>query len=134
MTVESDLHIALMAQAEVMVAALGYTALWPQKGGDKPAGEHVTIYHLPNDNEASDLSTQVLDRQGFLIITLVSDLGEYEAVTKAKTGAIAAYFKRGLRLTSNDATVTITMTTVRPGSEKGQRWETPIWISYWSMS
>jgi len=134
MTVESDLHAALMARSEVMVAALSYPALWPQKGGDMPAGEHVRIYHLPNDNAAADLSSQAMRRQGFLIVTLVSPLGVYEAVTKEKAGAIAAYFTRGLRLTENSTTVTITGHSIRAGRQEGQRWETPIWISYWSMT
>lgn len=131
MTVESDLHAALMAQVETIT---GYTVLWPQKGGDKPAGEYLAVYHLPNDNNPADLSSDALRRQGFLIITLVSPLGEYEVVTKEKAGGIAAYFKRGLRLTKNTTVVTITGHTVKPGRQEGERWETPIWISYWSMT
>ena len=134
MTVESDIHTALTAQAEVMIDALGYTALWPQKGGDIPTGEHVRVYHLPNDNQPAGLSDQVYQRQGFLIITLVSDLNQYEATTKEKAGEIAGYFKRGLRLTKNTTGVKITGHTVRPGRQEGERWETPIWISYWSMT
>lgn len=132
--IEGDLHAALMAQAEVMVSVLGYPVLWPQMGGDKPAGEHLAVHHLPNDNAAADLSSQTMRRQGFLIITLVSPLGVHEVVTKRKTGAIAAYFARGQRLTNNGTTVTITGHTVKPGRQEGQRWETPIWIGYWSMT
>jgi len=132
--VESDIHQALTAQAEVMIAALGYPALWSQKGGDKPVGEHVTIMQLPNDNVPMGLSDQVYDRKGFFIITLVSPLDVYEIVTKNKAGEIVTYFKRGLRVTANDTTVTISSHSVRQGREEGQRWETPIWISYESMT
>jgi hypothetical protein len=124
----------MMARADAMATALGYDVLWPQKGGDVPAGEYLTVSHLPNDNLAADLSSNVMERQGFLIVTLVSPLGLYEATSKAKAGAIAAYFPRALRLTSNAVTVKITGHTVRPGRQEGQRWETPIWISYWSMA
>ncbi len=134
MTVESDIHIALTARAEVMIAALSYTAIWPQKGGDKPAGEHLAIQHLPNDNSPLGLSDQVMDRQGFLIITLVSPLDVYEAVTKEKAGAIVAYFLNGIRLTSNATKVAIMSHSVRQGRQEGQRWETPIWISYRSIA
>jgi len=134
MTVEADIHAALMARAETMVTALSYTALWPQKGGDQPEGEHLRINHVPNDNAAADLSSQAYERQGFLFITLVSPLGVYEATTKAKAGAIAAYFDRGLILTSNGTSVKITGHTIRPGRQEGQRWETPIRIAYWSIA
>lgn len=126
---ESNLHTALMARVEAMLAALSYPALWPQKGGDMPAGEHVRIYQLSNDNQAADLSSDVMERQGFLIITLVSPLGVYEAVTKRKAGEIASYFPR-----TGGSSLSITGHTVKPGRQDGQRWETPIWISYWSMT
>jgi len=133
MSVEADIHIALMARAEVMATALSYPVLWPQKGGDIPTGEHIAVFHLPNDNEPAELSSNVMRRQGFLVITLVSPLGVYEAVTKQKAGAIAGYFRRASRLFTNrhDSTiVTITGHSVRPGRQEGQRWETPIYISY----
>lgn len=128
---ESDVHAALMAQVEKIT---GFTLLWPKKGGEQPAGEHVRVSHVPNDNAPADLSSDVMERQGFLYLTLVSDLGEYEVVTKRKAGEIAAYFKRGQRLTSNSTTVKITGHTVQPGRQEGGRWETPIRISYWSMA
>lgn len=128
---ESDIHSALMARVE---AITGYPVLWPQKGGDTPAGEHISVFHLPNDNAPADLSSDVMRRQGFIVLTLVSDLGQYEAVTKEKAGVIAAYFPRALRLTKNSTTVTITGHTVKPGRQVGDRWETPIWVSYWSMA
>ncbi|KII11765.1 DUF4128 domain-containing protein [Phaeobacter sp. S60] len=128
---ESDIHAALMAQAETIT---GYSMLWPQKGGDQPAGEHIRISHVPNDNAPADLSSDVMERQGFLYLTLVSDLGQYEAVTKRKAGEIAAYFKRGKPLKMNGTTVKITGHNVRPGRQEGGRWETPIRISYWSMA
>ena len=130
MSAEADNHVALMARAEVMATALSYPVLWPQKGGDIPTSEHLKIAHLPNDNEPAELSSNVMRRQGFLVITLVSPLGVYEAVTKAKAGLIAAFFYRALRLTVNTTTVTINSHSVRTGRQEGQRWETPIFVSY----
>ena len=130
MNPEADIHVALMARAEVMATALSYPVLWPQKGGDIPTGEHLKISHLPNDNEPAELSSNVMRRQGFLVITLVSPLGIYEAVTKAKAGLIAAFFYRALRLTVNTTTLTINGHSVRTGRQEGQRWETPIFVSY----
>jgi len=134
MAVEADIHAALIARAETMVTALGYTALWPRKGGDQPAGEHLRINHVPNDNVNADLSSQAYERQGFLFVTLVSPLGVYEVDAKVKAGAIAGYFPRGLILTRNDVDVKIMGHTIRPGREEGQRWETPIRIAYWSIA
>jgi hypothetical protein len=132
--VDSDITQALNTQAEVMIAALGYTAIWPRKGGDKPAGEHVTIQHLRNDDVPLGLSDQVYTRQGFLIVTLVSPLDVYDVVTRKKAGAIGAYFLRAQRLTVNGTVVTIVGTTIRDGRQEGQRWETPIYISYRSLT
>ena len=132
--VDSDITQALNTQAEVMIAALGYSAIWPRKGGDKPAGEHVTIQHLRNDDVPLGLSDQVYTRQGFLIVTLVSPLDVHDVVTRKKAGAIGAYFLRAQRLTVNGTVVTIVGTTIRDGRQEGQRWETPIYISYRSLT
>jgi hypothetical protein len=132
--VDSDITQALNTQAEVMIAALGYTAIWPRKGGDKPAGEHLTIQHLRNDDAPLGLSDQVYTRQGFLIVTLVSPLDVYDIATRKQAGAIAAYFKRVQRFAANGTTVAIMATTIRSGRQEGQRWETPIWISYRSIA
>jgi hypothetical protein len=128
---ESDIHAALMAQAETIT---GYPMLWPQKGGEQPAGEHIRVSHVPNDNQPADLSSGTYRRQGFLYLTLVSDLGQYEVVTRRKAGEIAAYFPRGKWLSKNGTKVQIAGQTVRPGRQEGGRWETPIRISYRSMS
>jgi hypothetical protein len=132
--VDSDITQALNARAEVMIAALGYTAIWPRKGGDKPAGEHVTIQHLRNDDVPLGLSDQVYTRQGFLIVTLVSSLDVYDIVTRKQAGAITEYFKRAQILTANATKVTIVGATIRSGRQEGQRWETPIYISYRSIT
>ena len=132
--IDSDITQALNARAEVMIAALGYTAIWPRKGGDVPAGEHVTIQQLRNDDVPLGLSDQVYTRQGFLIVTLVSPLDVYDVVTRKKAGAIGAYFLRAQRLTVNGTVVTIVGTTIRDGRQEGQRWETPIYISYRSLT
>lgn len=134
MTVQADIHTALMARAEVMVAGMSLPALWPRKGGDVPDGEYLTISHLPNDDEPADISTDVMRRQGFLIVTLVSPLNAYEAVSQEKAGLIVGYFPRALRLTANSTIVTVTSHTVKAGRQSGEQWETPIWVSYWSMT
>jgi hypothetical protein len=132
--VDSDITQALNTQSEVMIAALGYTAIWPRKGGDKPAGEHVTIQYLRNDDVPLGLSDQVYTRQGFFIVTLVSPLDVYDVVARKQAGAIGAYFKRAQILTANATKVTIVGTTIRDGRPEGQRWETPIYISYRSIT
>jgi hypothetical protein len=132
--IDSNITQALNVQAEVMIAALGYTAIWPRKGGDKPAGEHLTIQHLRNDDVPLGLSDQIYTRQGFLIVTLVAPLDVYDIVTRKQAGAITDYFKRAQRFIANATEVTIVGVTIRSGREEEQRWETPIYIEYRSLS
>ena len=80
------------------------------------------------------LSDQVYTRQGFFIVTLVLPLNAYDIVARKKAGAIAAYFKRAQILTANATKVTIVGATIRDGREEAQRWETPIYISYRSIT
>ncbi|MAM60862.1 phage tail terminator-like protein [Maritimibacter sp. UBA3975] len=132
MSIEGSLYAALAAQVETIT---GYTVIWPRKGGDQPAGDHLRISFVPNDNQLADLASQAMERQGFLYVTLVEDGGEYEVVSREKAGDIAeTYFKTGARLTFTGGNLKITGHTVRPGRMEGGRWETPIRISYWSMS
>ena len=132
--VESNITQALNAQAEVMLAALAYPSIWDGEGGDQPILEHVTISQLPNDNRPAGISDQVYFRQGFLIVTLVSPLGDYEIVTRRKAGEIAAYFLRGQRLTANGTELAVMGHNIRKGRQVGLRWETAIWIDYRSIS
>tara|TARA_R110000803_G_scaffold113249_2_gene181610 strand:+ start:413 stop:820 length:408 start_codon:yes stop_codon:yes gene_type:complete len=132
--IDSNITQALNVQAEVMIAALGYTAIWPRKGGDKPAGEHLTIQHLRNDDVPLGLSDQIYTRQGFLVVTLVAPLDVYDIVTRKQAGAITDYFKRAQRFIANATEVTIVGVTIRSGREEEQRWETPIYIEYRSLS
>tara|TARA_R110000782_G_scaffold11741_5_gene35450 strand:+ start:9746 stop:10153 length:408 start_codon:yes stop_codon:yes gene_type:complete len=132
--IDSNITQALNAQVEVMLAALSYPAIWARKGGDTPAGAHVTIQHLRNDDVPLGLSDQVYTRQGFLVLTLVLPLNVYDVVSRRQAGDIAAYFKRVSQLTANGTQVTITAATIRDGREENQRWETPIYISYRSLS
>lgn len=131
---ESNITQALNARAEVMLAALAYPSLWDGEGGDQPDLEHVMVSQLPNDNRPAGMSDQIYIRQGFLVVTLVSPLGDYEIVTREKAGDIAAYFPRGKRLTANGTEVAIMGHSIRKGRQIGQRWETPIWIEYRSIS
>ena len=134
MTITADIHGALIARAEVMATALSLPAVWSRKGGDQPTAEHIRVFHLPNDNVPADLSSDVMERQGFLVVTLVSALDVYEVVSQEKAGLIVGYFRRSLRLNVNTTEVTIAGHSVRPGRQEGQRWETPIFIPYRSMT
>lgn len=127
MSEEGDLHAALMARVRTLT---GYTILWPRKGGAQPADEHIRVAHLPNDSEAEGVSGESYDRQGFLVLTLVSPLGRYEAPVRKAAGEIADHFPLGFRVSKNTTTATFTGASVRAGRQEGQRWETPIFIGY----
>jgi len=127
MSVQGDLVAALMARVEGLS---GWTIVWPRKGGEQPAEEHVRVALVPNDNIPADLSTDVMQRRGFLVLTLVSPIGAYQVVSENAAGAIAAHFPRGLRLIRNGLTVKIVRQSVRQAREESGRWETPIWIEY----
>lgn len=131
MTAQSDVMVALMTRVNSLA---GFTMVWPRKGADQPAGEHVRVAVVPNDNLPADLNSDVMQRRGFVVLTLVSPLGEYQIEAEAKAGTIAAHFPRALRLTSGDAVVQIVGHSVRQAREEAGRWETPVWIEYRSTS
>ena len=129
MTVESDIHAALMTAAETALS--GFTVLWSRNGGDMPEGEFAAVTHLPNDNERVALRGRFgLRRQGFLQINLVMPLGGYEIVAKEKAGLILESFPLDARLTVNATVVTIYSHSLRQGLEVEGRWQQPILIEY----
>lgn len=128
MNIEGDIHGALMARVETIS---GYPILWPQKGGARPPGEHLSVFHLPNDNQRPFLSDDVpRQRKGFLVLTLVSPLGGYEAVTRRKAGEIEAHFPLGYIFKRGAVSLRVHNASIKPGREVSGRWETPIWIDY----
>ncbi|MFY0682615.1 MAG: hypothetical protein JXR13_18730 [Thalassovita sp.] len=131
MSVEGELHAALMAQVETIS---GFPILWPQVSADVPGSDHIRVSHVPNENSPADLNSNKMNRQGFLYLTLVSGVARHEVETRNTAGDIAAYFRRGLRLSHNTTNVTITGHSIRPGRQEGGRWETPIRISYRSIA
>jgi hypothetical protein len=127
MSVDASLYAALMARVEEIT---DYPILWPQRGGDAPPVEHIRVSFLPNDNLPVDLCSNNFHRRGFLYLTLVSPLGEYEVVTRRKAGEIAALFPRALDLARDGVTVTIVGHSIRQGREYDGMWQTPIRIEY----
>lgn len=128
MSKEGDIHAALMAQVEALT---GYDILWPQKGGDVPPGEYLSVFHMPNDTQRMGLAHD--DPRawgGLLVIHLVSNTGTYEAESRNKAGAIADQFPLGLALDFGEVSAEVFNTYVRPGREVNARWETPIYIEY----
>ena len=125
MSKEGDLHSGLMARVESLV---GVTLIWPQKGGEQPAGEFIKVDHLPNDNSRVFIGhSDPLDVRGFVVLTLVGELGVFEAVTKERAGAIADHFPIGFEFIDG---VCVHAVSVRAGSQGRDRWETRIWIDY----
>ena len=127
MSAEGDIPAALMARLGELA---GYTVLHPRKGGDQPAGEHIRVALVPNDSLRTGLDVQEQEHRGFLVLTLVSDLGQYEAASRNAAGAIAGHFPLNAVYESGDASVKIMGQTVRQAREEMGRWETPIWIEY----
>ena len=110
---------------------LGYTVLYPQMGGDKPSGEHMRAYHLPNDTSRVFLKGNAPRLwAGFVILTLVSSTEEHEVVTKRIAGEIAEHFEIGEEIGTAPVVVRVQNHTVKQGREEDERWETPIWIEY----
>lgn len=127
MSIQGDVVSALMARVDSLAAP---DVVWPRKGPDQPPGEHVRVALVPNDNIPADLSSDVHQRRGFVVLTHVSALGEYQVVSENDAGTIAEHFPRGLRLTSGGVAVKIKGHSVRAAREEGGRWETPVWVEY----
>lgn len=127
-TTEQDIHAALMARVETITDT---PILWPRKGDDQPSGEHIRAAHLPNDNERMfQDGADPTGRNGFIVLTLVSPLGEYEVVAKAKAQEIADVFPMDYEFSRGTFKATVYRVNIKPGRQEGQRWETPIWIDY----
>ena len=86
MSIQGDVVSALMARVDSLAAP---DVVWPRKGPDQPPGEHVRVALVPNDNIPADLSSDVHQRRGFVVLTHVSALGEYQVVSENDAGTIA---------------------------------------------
>ena len=127
-TTEQDIHAALMARVETFT---DLPLIWPRKGDDMPAGEHVRVAHVPNDNERMfQGGVDEVARRGFIVLTLVSPLGEYEVNSRAQAQTIADVFPRNYQFERGGFKAIVYDVTVKPGRQEGQRWETPIWVDY----
>lgn len=131
MSVHGDLLAALMSRVETLS---GFTIVWPRIGAAQPSGQHVRAAFLPNDDAASDLGSNVMQRQGFLVLTLVSSLDRHQVVSEDAAGAIAEHFPRGLQINSGSVTVKITGQTLKQSRQEGGRWETAVFIAYQSWA
>lgn len=132
MSTDGNVYGALMAQVKTIT---GYSLLTSRKGGPVPSDDHIRVAVLPNDNLPADLSSQAQIRRGVLILTLVQNVGAFDIVSVEAAGTLAeTYFPRGKKLIFNGATVVITGYTIRQGRVDNGRWETPIWIQYWSLA
>ncbi|GAA6162572.1 hypothetical protein NBRC116590_02760 [Pelagimonas sp. KU-00592-HH] len=127
MSVDGDLHAALMARVETLS---GFTLVYPSLEQNEPEGEYVRVSHLPNDNQRVGLKdTDPLRRRGFIVLTLCSPLGEHEAVYRDRAGNIAAHFT-GQVFDYVEDTVSVHSVTVKPGRRERNHWETPVWVDY----
>jgi hypothetical protein len=128
MSIQGNIHGALMAQVETIT---GYTVIWPRKGGDAPSGDYLTVYHLPNDNDRLFLNSDApLGRKGFIIITLVSSLGQYQVVSEDEAGDIAEFFPNETKMTAGGSTVSVFNHSNKPAQEINGRWHTAVWVDY----
>lgn len=127
MTIPADIHAALMGRVETLN---GFEIVWPTTGQREPVGEHVKVFHLPNDNDRPFLAEHVLMRQGILQLSLFSRLGEHEVVYIDRAGQIAAHFPVDLTLTHGGAKVWVERTDVGRGRSDGQHWLIPVSVYY----
>lgn len=127
-TTEQDIHAALMARVETITDT---PILWPRKGDDQPAGEHIRAYHMKNDNQRMFFDgSDPMGRMGFIVLTLVSPLGQYQVLSEAKAQAIADVFPPDHVFSRGTFRAIVYKTDIKDGRQEGQRWETPIWIDY----
>lgn len=131
MSAHVEVNAALSAKVESLT---GVTIVWPRKGGDEPAGEYVRVAFVRADDEAPELSGDRYIRKGFIVLALVSALGQYQIVSEAKAGTIADQFSRGEVLTNGTSEARIVGASIRDAKEEDGRWVTPIWVEYWSWN
>ena len=131
MSIDGEIHTALMSMIEEMPTYGSYSFIWPGKVEDEPSGEYVRVNHLPNANRRLGLSHSApKKRQGFLVLVLCSKLGEHEAVYRSRAGSIVEQIPEGTKKTISSGNIEIVSYTIKPGRREGSHWETAIWLGY----
>ncbi|MEI4473572.1 phage tail terminator-like protein [Frigidibacter sp. MR17.24] len=127
-TVEGNIHAALMARVATLP---GFALFWPEQGQTRPTTEHVEVRHLPNRPARQGLSGgTVLERRGFILLALVSELGAFDAVYRERAGQIAEHFPRDFWMTSEGVRMRVHAVEVSRGFEDSGMWRTPVSVDY----
>lgn len=132
---DTKIHIALVARVQSLVLSPVVPVAYPGVAFTPPAGEYISVTHMPNEPVRSRLSgADVLDRFGILQLDLFTPItaDSYEAQTIARASQIAAHFPHDLTLTYDSASVQIVKSYVGRGRKDsdGVKWMTPVFVEY----
>jgi hypothetical protein len=99
MTVEEEIEALLFGRVRSLTAFSAEAKSWPNVKFDPPAGAHLEVEHLPNENQRIFLDgADPHFRQGILQLTVVAPLNRGPSPVAALAGAVAAHFPADLPL------------------------------------
>jgi hypothetical protein len=105
---------------------------WPNK--DLPAGTthpYLVFDHVPVSRTDDTLSGGVPISRGFLMVTVMSEIGTFASTATDTAEDVAALYPYALRFAVTGGTITITNPPeVMQGYPDGPHWRTPVKINY----
>lgn len=109
------------------------TIVWPNKDTNLPARPYVVVDFVPTSRTDATLGGTVTIENGFVMVTVVSDLDAFATEGLTLAQAIADRFPIALRLSITGATVLIHKPSeIKQGYRDGPYWRTPVRIAYQS--
>lgn len=126
---EADIQKAI---GQRLAATSGLPAIvWPNKDASLPALPYVVVDFVPGTRTDSTLGGTAMEANGFVMVTVVSELDAFATDGLAQAQTIADRFPKALRLLITGATVLITKPSeVKQGYRDGPHWRTPVRIDY----
>jgi len=130
---EADISAALGKH----LAALGGVPAIVWENKDKPDSvkrPYVQVQMVRVSRRSLDLAGGAgVTSRGYMQVTVVSDLDQFATAAETIADSIAAHFRKGVKLSENGGTVTVTdapniLTSFRDGPD----WRTPVQVDYWA--
>jgi hypothetical protein len=126
----ADVTKALMARLDI-APALANSIVYPNEEVSGPAKPYLVFDDVPTLTGNNTLASGAGWGEGYLMVTVVSQLNQYDVSAKEIGDLIAERFAYGLRLGFDNGHITITRPPfVMRGFPDDTSWRTPVRINY----
>lgn len=131
MSVEANIHGALMARVNSLALTPTLEIVWPASQVLPPETEYLRVTHLPAAPIRRALSAaSPMDRTGILQLDLFSPAGKFERDYIDRAGQIAAHFPPDQMMSQGGVFLMVVKTDVLPSRADGNHWHVPIRVNY----